>query len=78
MKKNYTVYKAIKGRKHYLVFPGEWVSADMVRAAGRYFRCSEKHIAIEEGWTLNDELYFEDPHKKGSKKVAVISHWRRK
>lgn len=77
MKKTYTVYKSFKGRKHYLVFPGEWVSEDMVKAACRYFRCGEKNLYIGKGWILKDELYLDDPGK-GAKVVAVLSHWRRK
>lgn len=80
MKKNYTVYEALKGKKHYLVFSGpcsEWVSEDMVKAACRYFRCGEKNLYIGEGWLLKDELYFDDPGK-GARFVCVISHWRRK
>ena len=73
----YEVYKSLKGKKHYLVFKSKFVSQDNVTAATRYFRCSEKNIYIQEGWILNDELYFENPHKKGSKKVYAISHWRK-
>lgn len=78
----YEVYKAIKGKKHYLVFPqgsGEWacVYENLVKAAGRYFRCGEKNLEVELGWILNDELYLEDPHVKGSKRVDVVSHWRK-
>ena len=75
--KNYTVYEALKGRKHYLVFPGEWVSEDMVKAACSYFRCGEKNLYIGEGWIVKDELYLEDPEIKGAKVVSVISHWRK-
>lgn len=81
MKKDFTVYKSIKGRKHYLVFPrdsGEWavVYEKLTKAAGRYFRCGEKNLEIENGWILNDELYLEDPGE-GAKVVDVVSHWRR-
>ena len=77
MKKAYTVYKSFKGRKHYLVFTGTWVSQDMVKAACRYFRCGEKNIYIQESWIYKDELYFDDPEIKGSKPVVVISHFRK-
>lgn len=82
MKKSYTVYESLKGRKHYLVFPrstGEWAIdyEKLIKAAGRYFRCSEKNLEIENGWILKDELYFENPGK-GAKVVDVVSHWRRK
>ena len=78
--KNYTVYVALKGRKHYLVFSGpfsEWPYHSLVSEGSRYFRCGEMNLEIEKGWILKDELYFDDPGK-GAKVVSVVSHWRKR
>jgi len=73
----FEVYVSLKGKKHYLVFDGKTVYTDCVKASTRYFRCGEKNLEVEEGWVLNDELYLDNPHVKGSKRVAVVSHWRK-
>lgn len=79
MKKSYTVYESLKGRKHYLVFFGSfsaWSYEALKKEGIRHFRCGEKNLEIEKGWIYKDELYFEDPGK-GSKVVSVVSHWRK-
>lgn len=73
----YEVYESIKGRKHYLVFDKKAKYPDIVSQARKYFRCSERYLEVEIGWILNDELYLEDPHKKGTRKAGICSHWRR-
>lgn len=72
----FEVYVSLKGKKHYLVFDRKTLYMDCVEAATRHFRCGEKNLEVEQGWVLNDELYLEDPHVKGSKRVVVVSHWR--
>lgn len=73
----FEVYVSLKGKKHYLVFDGKTLYMDCVKAATRYFRCGEKSLEFCEGWVLNDELYLDDPHVKGSKRIAVVSHYRK-
>lgn len=43
----------------------------MIPYAKKFFRCSEAHIEIINGWILNDELFLDDPHKKGAKKRII-------
>lgn len=70
----YEVYIGLTERnrkKTYLVYE-PWTSyIDMCEAAKKFFRCSEAHLEIVNGWVLNDELYLEDPHKRGAKIKAV-------
>ena len=72
----YEVYESIKGRKLYLVFDKKATYQDIVSESRKYFRCSDAFLEVEVGWILNDELYLEDPHKKGTRKVAICSHRR--
>ena len=37
----------------------------------RFFKCSEKHIKITLAYINNDELYFENPEKSGTRMVYV-------
>lgn len=58
-------------KKTYLVYE-PWTSYFcMYEAAKKFFRCSEAHIEIVAGYVLNDELYLEDPHKRGAKMKMV-------
>lgn len=64
----YTVYKALEGRKTYLVFDYQ-INHDfhdvdvMVRQAMKYFKVKEEHIEIEIAWIIGDLLYFYNPDK---------------
>ena len=58
-------------KKTYLVAE-PWTSyICMCDAAKKFFRCSEAHIEIANGYVHNDELYLEDPHKRGAKLKCV-------
>ena len=73
----FEIYASTTGRKHYLIFNNSTKYDQLIKEGRKYFRCGEKNLEIEKGWILNDELFFENPHKKGSKTVAVVSHWRK-
>lgn len=61
-------------KKTYLV-DEPWTSyIDMREAAKKFFRCSEAHLEIVNGWVLNDELYLEDPHKRGAK-IKIVAFY---
>ena len=69
---NYDVYfgKTAQNRtKTYLVFENGKVNFNQAK---KYFRCSLRHLKIVPGFVLNDELFFERPHTKGTKTVAVV------
>lgn len=58
-------------KKTYLV-DEPWTSyIVMVEAARKFFKCSVVHLEITNGWVLNDELYLENPHKRGAKIKTV-------
>lgn len=57
-------------KKTYLVFDKK-TKADRICQAKHYFRVSTLRIGYTDGWILNNELYFENPGKKGAKKVIV-------
>ena len=74
MKSNSEIYfgKTEQNRtKTFLVFPNS--TADRAQAR-RYFKCTNRNIILTAGYVLNGELYFENPRKKGTKKVAVC-YW---
>lgn len=74
MKSNYEIYfgKTEQNRtKTFLVFPNR--TADLAQAR-RYFKCTYHNIRVTVGYVLNGELYFENPHKKGTKMVTVC-YW---
>jgi len=73
----FEIYASTTGRKHYLIFNNSTKNDQLVKEGRKYFRCGEKNLEIEKGWILNDELFLENPHKKGAKPVAVVSHWRK-
>lgn len=73
----FEIYASTTGRKRYLIFSNSIKYDQLVIEGRKYFRCGEKNLEIEKGWILNDELFLENPHKKGAKPVAVVSHWRK-
>lgn len=58
-------------KKTYLVAEPGTTYIRMCEAAKKFFRCSEAHLEIVNGYVLNDELYLEDPHKRGAKLKCV-------
>ena len=71
----FEIYTSTK--KHYLVFNICARYEDIEKEAKKYFRCGYKNIVIEKGWVLDEALYFENPHKKGTRTVWVASHCRK-
>lgn len=71
-KKDYEIYLSFSKRpKKYIVAPTTCSVVDMKYYCKRFFKCSEKHIAIRFGFTNKDELYFESPEKSGTRTVYV-------
>lgn len=64
----FEIYKSEgKRSKSYIVTADRRRSInDLISYAKRYFRCSETHIEIVNGWILENELYLENPHKRGA------------
>jgi len=44
------------------------------KAAKRSLKVTEDHILIQVAWTVGDDLYFNNPHKRGQKKVWAASY----
>ena len=61
-------------KKTYLVFPFETDIKEVVATAKRHFRCTAGHLNLMMGWVMNDELYLENPHKRGMKLVAIATY----
>jgi len=61
-------------KKTYLVFPYESSITKIVVNAKKHFRCTEGHLGLAKGWLVNDELWLENPHKRGMKLVVVATY----
>jgi hypothetical protein len=70
------VYKALNSRKVYLVFNRS--EHTLIRESTKYFKVSKKDLLLREAYLYNDELYFENPHKKGTKKCITVESVRRR
>jgi len=73
----FEIYISTTAKKHYLVFNLRARYEVIGKEAKKYFRCGYTNIVIEKGWVLDEALYFENPHKKGTRTVWVASHWRK-
>lgn len=62
-------------KKTYLVADAGVSFENIRKEAKKYFRASEAHILVITGWVLNDELYFFNPGKKGTKKKSVAFYF---
>ena len=45
---------------------------EFITYAMRYFKVKPDRLFMTSVWVLNDEMYLEDPHKKGQKKCTAI------
>lgn len=71
-------YKAFNSRKVYLVFNYPVKVETMRKASTKYFKVSIKDLLERVAYLYNDELYFENPHKKGTKKCIAVESVRRR
>ena len=67
-------YKALNSRKVYLVF--DYSENTLIRESTKYFKVSQKDLLLHEAFIYNNELYFENPHKRGTKKCIAIESVR--
>lgn len=69
---DFQIYEGLKGKhKKHLVFNKVTARVDIVKAAKRFFKCSEAHLVIVNGFIYDGLLYLENPHKKGVRGVWV-------
>lgn len=45
---------------------------DFISYSMRYFKVRPNRLFMTAVWILNDEMYLEDPHKRGSKQCTAI------
>lgn len=45
---------------------------DFISYSMRYFKVRPNRLFMTSVWVLNDEMYLEDPHKKGAKQRTAI------
>lgn len=73
----FEVWKAINGRKSYIVAGTSVHVYDLSKYARRFFKVSADRISIHQAWIYNDELYLEDPHKSKAK-TRLVAYLKRK
>ena len=71
MKFDYELYIGMtnQNRSKKFFVSNEYVDAR--EAAKKHLRVSEKHILIQHGWVIGENLYLRNPNLKGQKKVWV-------
>lgn len=45
---------------------------DLINYSMQYFKVKCNRLFLTTVWVLNDEMYFENPHKKGQRKCSAI------
>lgn len=45
---------------------------DLINYSMKYFKVKCNRLFLTTVWILNDEMYFENPHKKGQRKCSAI------
>lgn len=74
----FEVWKAINGRKSYLVaISGKVRASELYDSARKYFKASADNINVHLAWVYNDELYLENPHKSKAK-IRLVAYLKRK
>lgn len=78
MKNEFEVYegRTEKNRvKKYLVTAAGASYVRTAEYARKFFKCSESHITVENGWIYKGELYLENPEKKTGCKMVTVAYW---
>ena len=78
MKNEFEVYegRTEKNRvKKYLVTSAGASYVRTAEYARKFFKCSESHITVENGWIYKGELYLENPEKKTGCKMVTVAYW---
>lgn len=60
---------------NYLNLKGRYDSEkleDFISFSMKYFKVRPNRLFMTSVWVLNDEMYLEDPHKRGAKKRTAI------
>lgn len=47
---------------------------EVLNSGKKFLKLSSKHLFIQRGWVLDEELYFKNPKRKGQHKVWVASY----
>lgn len=47
---------------------------EVLTSGKKYFRASSKHVFIQRGWLIGNDLYLKNPKRKGQHKVWVASY----
>ena len=79
----YDVYESIEGRKktyivadiNYFKLKGHFNHQkleDFISYSTRYFKVKPNRLFMTSVWVIGDEMYLEDPHKRGSKQLTAI------
>lgn len=74
MDKDFEVYEGLTSqnrKKKYLVADWSACRIWLINNAKRFFHVSQDKIICLRGWIYKQELYLEDPHKKGAKHCWV-------
>lgn len=69
-------YKALNSRKVYLIFDASMMSDEITEQSKKYFKVSERDLDGYLAYLYNNELYFENPHKRGTKKCIAVESKR--
>lgn len=73
----FEIWKAINGRKSYIVADRGVHPYELGIYARRFFKVSADKIIIQQAWIYNNELYLEDPHKSKAK-ARLVAYLKRK
>lgn len=73
----FEIWKAINGRKSYIVAETSVDAYDLSKYARRFFKVSADRISVQQAWIYNDELYLEDPNKSKAKR-RLVAYLKRK
>ena len=79
----YEIYESIEGRKktyivadiNYFKLKGHFNHQkleDFISYSTRYFKVKPNRLFMTSVWVVGDEMYLEDPHKRGSKQLTAI------
>lgn len=79
----YEIYESIEGRKKtYLVADVNYLNLkgcfdhqkleDFISYSMRYFKVKSNRLFMTSVWVVGDEMYLENPHKRGSKQLTAI------
>ena len=74
----FEIFRSEEGKPRVFIVDMEFRASlvELIKAGVKYFKYSANKLKVGKVWIVGDELYLDDPHKRGQKVRLAV--WRRR